>query len=292
MRAPAPITDDSASRRRPGTMGWLMLSPLLLWLTLFVIAPTLLLIVFSFCQRGNLTLIVYDFTFDNYIRVADPSYLKIFIRSIYYAALTTVICIVLGYPVAYFIGRAGENWRNRLLMLVMIPFWTSFLIRTYAWITILKQEGLLNGFLMSFGTLSGPLDILYTPTAVVIGLVYAYLPFMILPIYGSVEKLDNSILEAAMDLGAGPVRAFSKVIIPLTSPGIIAGTLLVFIPAVGMFAVTDLMGGGQNPTIGKVIQNQFSQARDWPFGAALGVTLLVLFTVSFIICSRFSKTAD
>jgi spermidine/putrescine transport system permease protein len=270
-----------------------LLAPLLVWLALFVIAPTAILLIYSFGRRGTLGGVVFDFNLDSYQRIfaRDSVYLKIFLRSIGYAALTTVICVIVGYPVAYFVGRARQSWRNRLLLLIMIPFWTSFLIRTYAWITILKREGLLNGFL-SFtaiipNLLGQPLDLLYTPTAVVIGLVYAYLPFMILPIYGSVEKLDGALIEAALDLGAGPLRAFAWIIIPLTLPGIVAGVLLVFIPSIGMFAVTDLMGGKRVPMIGNVIQNQFTgQARDWPFGSALGITLLGLFVIAYWLCTR------
>lgn len=219
--------------------------------------------------------------------VFTGTYVRIFVRSIYYAGATTVMCVIVGYPVAYFIGRAPDRWRNLLLTMVMIPFWTSFLIRTYAWITILSESGLLNGFLEYTRLISEPFSMLYTPGAVVLGLVYSYLPFMILPIYGSAEKLDNSLVEAAFDLGAGPMRAFQKVILPLTQPGIIAGVLLVFIPAIGMFAVTDLMGGKTVPMIGNVIQNQFvGQGRDWPFGAALGMTLVILFAAAFWFTSR------
>jgi spermidine/putrescine transport system permease protein len=223
--------------------------------------------------------------------VFTGTYVRIFVRSLYYAGATTLMCVAIGYPVAYFIGRASDRWRNLLLTLVMIPFWTSFLIRTYAWITILSESGLLNGFLAYTRLISEPFSMLYTPGAVVLGLVYSYLPFMILPIYGSVEKLDNSLVEAAFDLGAGPVRAFQKVIIPLTQPGIVAGVLLVFIPAIGMFAVTDLMGGKTVPMIGNVIQNQFvGQGRDWPFGAALGMTLVLMFALAFFLTTR--KQAD
>jgi spermidine/putrescine transport system permease protein len=219
--------------------------------------------------------------------VFTGTYVRIFARSLFYAGMTTLACVVVGYPVAYFIGRAGERRRNQLLMLVMIPFWTSFLIRTYAWITILNESGLLNGFLQYTKLISEPFSMLYTPGAVVIGLVYSYLPFMILPIYGSVEKLDRSLVEAAFDLGASPLQAFRKVILPLTSPGVIAGVLLVFIPSVGMFAITDLMGGKTVPMIGNVIQNQFSgQARDWPFGSALGMTLLAMFALAFWLSTR------
>ncbi len=256
------------------------------WLALFVIAPTAILLVYSFCDRDELGRIVFSFTLDNYRRVLDPIYLRIFLRSIGYAALTTGLCVVIGYPAAYCIGRARESVRQRLLLLVMVPFWTSFLIRTYAWITILKQEGLLNSMLQALAVTAAPLDLLYTPFAVVVGLVYAYLPFMILPIYGSVEKLDGALIEAAHDLGAGPLRVFSSVIIPLTLPGVAAGTLLVFVPAIGMFAVTDLLGGARVPLIGNVIQNQFLQARDWPFGAALGVVFLLLFAAAYWLLQR------
>ncbi len=273
-------------RRTPRWRAWLLLVPMVAWLVLFVVLPSAILLVYSFCERDEVGRVLFSFTLDNYRRVFDAVYLRIFARSVGYAGLTTVICIVVGYPVAYCIGRAREEWRQRLLLLVMVPFWTSFLIRTYAWITILKQEGLLNGFLRLFTPGAVPLDLLYTPSAVVIGLVYAYLPFMILPIYGSVEKLDGALIEAAHDLGAGPLRVFSSVIIPLTLPGVAAGTLLVFVPAVGMFAITDLMGGARVPLIGNVIQNQFMQARDWPFGAALGAVFMALFAVTYWIMLR------
>lgn len=265
---------------------------MIVWLALFVVLPSAILLVYSFCERDELGRVVYSFTLENYQRAMDPVYVRIFLRSIGYAALTTAICVVAGYPVAYCIGRAREAWRQRLLLLVMIPFWTSFLIRTYAWITILKREGMLNGLLHAVAPRWPGLDLLYTPTAVVIGLVYAYLPFMILPIYGSVEKLDGALIEAAHDLGAGPLRAFSTVIIPLTMPGVAAGTLLVFVPAVGMFAITDLMGGAKVPLIGNVIQNQFLGARDWPFGAALGSVFLALFAVTYWALLRFGAPKE
>jgi len=218
-------------------------------------------------------------------RLAAP-YLRVLGYSVLYAGITTFLCIVVGYPVAWYIGRARESVRNLLIMLVMIPFWTSFLIRTYAWITILANEGLLNGLLTYTSLISQPFEMLYTPGAVVLGLFYSYLPFMILPIYGSVEKLDNALVEAAFDLGAGPVRAFRRVILPLTRPGIVAGVLLVFVPAVGMFAISGLMGGGKSPMIGDVIQNQFFAGRDWPFGSALGMALVAMFVLAFLLTSR------
>jgi ABC-type spermidine/putrescine transport system, permease component I len=276
----APVTGGSSHERRPGWGAWLFLAPLLLWLILFVVVPSVLLVVYGFCERDGLGQVVFNFTWENYVRAFEWKWLKILLDSIWYAFLTTIICMAVGYPAAFYIGRAPERFRNLLLMLVMIPFWTSFLIRTYAWITILSNNGFFNTALISMGMIERPIEMMYTPFAVVLGLVYNFLPFMILPIYTSVEKLDNALVEAAYDLGASPVRAFSRVIIPLTRPGIAAGALLVFVPAIAMFAITTLMGGGTNPTIGEVIQNQFFRAQNRPFGAALGTLLLVMFFAS------------
>jgi spermidine/putrescine transport system permease protein len=277
---------ENPHARPPRVLGWLLLAPMLAWLLLFVVAPTLILLVYSFCSRDDLGRVVPDFTWENYRRILDGTYLHILGRSVLYAGITTVACLAAGFPVAWYIACRRAAVRNRLLLLVMIPFWTSFLIRTYAWIAILKGEGLLNATLLASGVvphlLPAPLDLLYTPTAVVIGLVYAYLPFMILPIYGSAEKLDNSLLEAAHDLGAGPLRVFREIVIPLTWPGIAAGTLLVFVPAIGMFAVTDLMGGARVAMVGNVIQNQVFKARNLPFAAALGVVFTLLFALTYL----------
>ena len=275
-------------QREPGRITWLLVAPLFLWVAAFVIAPTLIMLVYSFCERGTLGGVVFNFTLANYAAVFDPTYLQIVVRSILFAGLTTAICLAMGYPVAYFIGRASEKSRNLLLMMVMIPFWTSFLIRTYAWVTILKNEGLLNSVLIQYGLIAQPFEMLYTPGAVILGLVYTFLPFMILPIYTSVEKLDNALVEAAFDLGAGPLRAFSKVIVPMTSPGITAGILLVFVPALGLYAVNDILGGGKVDMIGNIIENQFKgNARNWPFGAALGIVLMLGFAVAYWFTSRW-----
>jgi spermidine/putrescine transport system permease protein len=277
---------------RPSWRAWLLLGPLLVWLVAFVIAPAVILVVYSFAERDELGRVGYAFSIENYRRVLDPIYLGVLVRSIGYAAATTLFCIVLGYPMAWVMARASLAWRHRLLLLVMIPFWTSFLIRTYAWITILKSEGLLNGLLLYAQVISAPFEMLYTPGAVLIGLVYVYLPFMILPIYASAEKLDGSLLEAAHDLGCGPWQAFGRIVIPLTLPGLAAGVLMVFVPAIGMFAVTDLMGGARVPMIGNVIQDQFiGQARDKPFGAALGVVFMLLFVLVYWLLQRRAERA-
>jgi spermidine/putrescine transport system permease protein len=275
------------SVRRPRTLVWFLVAPLLAWLLAFVVAPAAILVVYSFAERDEIGRVVFTFSLENYRRVFDPVYFAIFARSIGYAALTTAVCVMIAYPTAWYIARSPEVRRNRLLLLVMIPFWTSFLIRTYAWITILKSEGVLNGLLLASRAISAPFELLYTPTAVVIGLVYSYLPFMILPIYSTAEKVHPEVIEAAHDLGCGPWRTFFLVALPLTRPGFYAGVLMVFVPAIGMFAITDLMGGARVPMIGNVIQDQFvGQARDKPFGAALTVIFMLLFVFAYWLLQR------
>jgi spermidine/putrescine transport system permease protein len=275
----------------PGTpaAAWLLLAPLAAWLLLFVVAPTVLLVVISFCERDFIGRVVYHFTWENYARAFHPVYLTILLRSVEYAGLTTAICLVLGYPLAYFIASCRESARNAMLLLVMIPFWTSFLIRTYAWITILGRDGLLNSLLTSARLLAAPADLLYTPGAVVLGLIHNYLPFMVLPIYTSLEKLDRSLVEAAYDLGAGPWRTLRSVTLPLTMPGIAGGALLVFVPSIAMFAIVTLMGGGSTELIGNTIQKQFTSGRNQPFGAALGTLLLLVFLGAFALAARYSS---
>jgi len=284
-------TEHSDSRQSPpGAGAWLLLTPLIAWLGLFVVAPTAILLVYSFFRGVGLSEVRPGFTFENYRHAFAIAYLRVFVRSLTYAAVTTVLCVLIGYPVAYFVGRIRGGWRNRLLLLVMIPFLTSFLIRAYAWFVILRDHGVLNSLLEALRVVPTifphRIELLYTPAAVVIGLVYTYLPFMILPIYGSVEKLDESLLEAASDLGAGPVPAFWRVILPLTWPGVAAGIVLVFVPSIAMFAVTSLMGGARIRLIGDTIEDQFFSSGNVPFGAALGILLLVLFMLSFVLLRR------
>lgn len=274
-------SEKADHRPAAGFLSWLAILPMLLWLLAFVLLPNLLMVVVSFADRDEFGRIVSRFSTESWTRVFERVWLEIFLVSFCYAALTTVLCLLVGYPVAWTIARAEKSRRTTLLTLVMIPFWTSFLVRAYGWITLLKEEGPIIALLESTRLFSGKPSILYTPTAVVIGLVHAYLPFMILPIYGSAEKLDRSLVEAAFDLGARPSAAFFRVVWPLTRPGVAAGVLLVFVPCLGMFAVSDLLGGARFPMIGNVIQNQFGAARDWPFGAALGTMVLVLFAVAF-----------
>jgi len=265
--------------------------PLLLptWLVLgfFFLVPLLLMLGISFAQRGiygglkpiaDLAGYLRSGAFlANYARSLDGIFLKIAWRSLWMAVATTGLCIVVSFPIAYYLALlAPRRWKGFLLGLVVIPFWTSFLIRTYAWMFILRTEGLLNLVLVGGGLLRHPVELLYTQTAVMIGLVYGELPFMILPLYASLEKLDRSLLEAGSDLGAGSFESFRRVTFPLTLPGLAAGIVLVFIPSLGQFVVSDLLGGARSMLLGNLIQNQFAVARNQPFGSALAFELTAI----------------
>lgn len=269
--------------RRQNMLGvaW-TISPVTFWIVIFFVFPLLYILLVSFMKRGVYGGIEYIFTLDNYIKFFDPLYLNVLWQSIFLAGVTTILCIIFGYPFAYIIARSPRKYRNLLLMLVIVPFWTNSLVRTYAWIVLLRTEGVINVFLMKFGILSEPLEMLYNSSAVLIGLTYTLFPFMVLPLYASIEQLDRSLLEAASDLGAKPWQAFIRVTLPLTFPGIVAGSLLTFIPSLGLFFIPDLMGGSKSLLIGNLIRNQFLTARDWPFGSAVSIILMVL-TLLFIL---------
>ena len=254
----------------------ILLLPATIWLLIFFIIPLIIVLVYSFLERGTYGGVTWEFTLKNYQRLANDLYLNIFWRSLGLASLTTLICLIIGYPLAFFIATSSTRWRNLLLFLVIIPFWTNFLVRTYAWMIILRSEGMINTILQSLNLIQEPLNLLFTPFAVIVGLIYGYLPFMILPLYATIERLNFSLVEAAQDLGANQIRTFFRIILPLTLPGIIAGSILVFIPALGAFITPDILGGAKTVMVGNLIQNQFLQARDWPFGSALSMGLMVL----------------
>jgi spermidine/putrescine transport system permease protein len=277
-----------AIREEPRFQGAFLISPTMLYLFLFLLLPLLLVVVLSVLTRGPYGNVVYRLNFKNYTRLVDPLYLRILSYSFVTAMGTTLTTILIGYPLAYYIARSAVRLRSILLFLILIPFWTNFIIRIYAWIMILRTEGLLNGMLLGLGVIQAPLDILYTPTAVFIGMVYEFLPFMVLPLYTSLEKIEMAQLEAAADLGAPPWRAFLRVTLPLSVPGIVAGSILVFIPAMGMFVVPDLMGGAKTVLVGNLIRNQFLTARDWPFGSAASVLLLATTLIFTLIYTRRS----
>jgi spermidine/putrescine transport system permease protein len=250
----------------------LLLVPCVALLVLLFVAPQLLMFEASLGRRSVYGGITHVWSAVNYVRALEPLYLRIFARSLGLALATTILCLGAAYPVAYWLGlRVAPRWKNALLVLVILPFWTSFLVRMYAWIFILRSEGLLNLALAALGL--PPLSLLYNDIAVMIGQVYGELPFMILPLYASIEKLDRAFLEAAADLGAGPSRALWRVTVPLTAPGIVAGCVLVFIPSLGAYLAPDLLGGARTVYIGNLIQSQFAVARDMPFGSALSFLL-------------------
>jgi spermidine/putrescine transport system permease protein len=284
-------------RESSGLQGTTLIFPGLLWMIVFLIIPLILIVVLSLAWRGEYGPVDWGRTlqeflgrlsFDNYIRLNDPLYLSVLWTSLEMAALTTAICLIAGYPVAYFLARSANRWRNLLLFLLLIPFWTNFLIRIYAWMLLLRTEGLVNRTMMALGLISHPVQIMYTPAAVMIAMVYEFLPFMVLPLFTSLEKLDPALLEAASDLYARPVRTFLRVTLPLSIPGVIAGTILVFIPTMGMFVVPDLMGGARTALVGNLVQRQFLAARDWPFGAAASMVLMALTLVATLIYTRVS----
>jgi putrescine transport system permease protein len=234
------------------------------------------------------------FSFGNYLWISeDPLYRNAYLTSVSISATATFMTLLIGYPLAYGMARAPQSLRPILLMLVILPFWTSFLIRVYAWIGILKPEGLLNQFLMSLGVIDQPLVIMGTNTAIYIGIVYSYLPFMVLPIYAALEKMDGSLIEAAQDLGCTPISAFWKITLPLSIPGIIAGCMLVFIPAVGEFVIPDLLGGSKTLMIGKTLWNEFFANRDWPVSSAVAVILLLILVVPIAWFQNYqARTAE
>ena len=267
--------------------GPIVILPAVAWLAIFFLIPLGFIAVVSLGQRDELGRIVLDnLSLDNYQQAVDPVYLPTLFTALRYAALSTIASLLIGYPIAYWIARYGGRHRAILLLLVLLPFWTSWLIRTYAWMIILRDNGVVNSFLQTIGLTSEPIILLNTDFAVVLGMTYGFLPFAILPIYVSIDRLDHNLVAAARDLYASGRDAFLHVTLPLSMPGVIAATILTFIPAMGDFVTPDLLGSGQQTTIAKVIQERFLDGRDWPFGSALGFILLAITMVGTIIALR------
>ncbi len=284
----------------------LVVLPAYFWLALFFLIPFVIVLKISFAEMVSAippytplvawvedNYLQFRLNMANYIFLLDDGlYLAAYLNSIKIAAIATAFCLLLGYPMAYAIARAPEARRHGLLLLIMLPFWTSFLIRVYAWIGILKDEGLLNNFLIAIGLIDAPLVILHTDWAVYIGLVYSYLPFMVLPLYATLEKMDLTLLEAAADLGCRPFRAFLLITLPLSMPGIVAGSMLVFIPSVGEFVIPDLLGGPDTLMIGKVLWVEFFTNRDWPLASAVAVAMLVMLVAPILAFQRYRQKAE
>lgn len=287
-----------------------LISPSLFWLIIFFLIPLLLVFAISFGQRGMYGGVRWDLTLKNYARFFDPLYLRIFYRTVVIAVTTTILCLVIGYPQAYFIATRSPRWRNALLLLLMIPFWTNFLVRTYAWLFLLRDQGFINtfwtsglhGFLLWLAATmplpiwdallqatSTPLPLFGTDGAIITGLVYDWLPEMVLPCYAAIERLDYSLIEAAQDLYANRFKTFTRVILPLTMPGIVAGSVLVFIPSLGAYVVPDLLGGAKSIMIGNVIHSQFMAVRDYPFGAAISFVVMTAMLIGSLIYFRMGS---
>ncbi len=287
------LSSSSGYDPREKRRGGLLALPAVLWLAIFFIIPLLFVVGISFMTRGTRgAFISPELTLDNYVRIFSPTYFSVFVKSIWIAVLTTIICLIAGYPLAFFVATRKSRWAaNLALFLVILPFWTNFLVRTYAWRLILGNEGLINAVLMGLGIIEQPVQFMFTDFAVQVGLVYGFLPFMVLPIYATIERFDFRLVEAANDLGANDLRAFLRVVLPLTMPGVIAGCILVFIPAIGSFITPELLGGNQGLMIGSLIQRQFGGTGNWPLGAAasvvmMGIVMLALMVYAFASSRR------
>ena len=258
------------------------------WLLIFALLPNILVIAVSFLTRDSSAFISLPVSIDSYVRMIDPLYFEVFVHSLWMAGITTVICLLLGYPFAWLISKAKVRWQPLLMLLLILPFWTNSLVRTYALKLLFANNGLINKLLLAIGVIDTPIDILYTQGAVIAGLTYLLFPFMVLPLYAVFTDLRNDMLLASQDLGANKTQTFWHVVLPLTTPGIISGVLLVLLPAMGMFYVADILGGSRNLLVGNIIKNQFLDARDWPFGAAASV-LLTLSMAVLLLAYRASS---
>ena len=281
-----------------------LFAPPTLWLIVFFIAPLAIVWAYSFGENRGLTDIAVNGTFSNYLHAVQPLYLGIFLKSFWFAALTTALCLVVGFPVAIAITFASDKTKIWLLLLIMLPFWTNLLIRTYALMAVLRTEGYVNislGFIWnSFGHLTAlvgvhlpafqPLELLHNNFAVVFGLVYVQMPFMVLPLYAALDRLDRSLLEASLDLGAGHIRTFAQIIVPLAMPGIVSGVIITLIPSIGAYLTPDLLGGPDSQMIANVVERQFKIANDWPFGAALSFLLMYLTFIAIAVQAIVSRS--
>ena len=259
------------------------------WLLIFALLPNILVIAVSFLTRDNSAFISLPVSIDSYVRMINPLYFEVFVHSLWMASITTVICLLLGYPFAWLVSKAKVRWQPLLMMLLILPFWTNSLVRTYALKLLFANNGLINKSLLALGIIDTPIDILYTQGAVIAGLTYLLFPFMVLPLYAVFTDLRNDMLLASQDLGASRRQTFWHVVLPLTTPGIISGVLLVLLPAMGMFYVADILGGSRNLLVGNIIKNQFLDARDWPFGAAASVLLTLAMAVLLLAYRASSR---
>ena len=266
--------------------------PLLLFIVVFLVGPLVYMVALSFATNNEGYGVTWKFTLENYTRITDPVYLQTFIQSFQLAITSTVIISLLGYPFGYFMAKLSAKWKKRVMLFIMLPFWVNSLIRLYGWIIILQTKGVLNGLLLKLGIINEPLKILYSYPAIVVGMVYALLPFMILSVYSSAEKLDWSLIEASRDLGATSFQAFRTVTLKLTLPGLLSGIILTFIPSMGLFFLADILGGNKIVLVGSLIQDQMNRGSNWPFAAALAVVLTILTTIMIWLYRKITNVKE
>ena len=273
--------------KNKNNQGIIPASPYIVWSALFIVIPLLIVVFFSFTVKSGDS---YSFSLSNFERLLDETYLKVFGRSLLLAAEATLGCLILGYPVAYLISKMREGKRNILIMLFIVPMWMNFLLRTYAWLPILGKNGLINNFLVALGF--SRINILYNDFAVLLGMIYNFLPFMILPIYTVLTKMDKDLINAAADLGADRKKIFTKIILPLSMPGVISGITMVFMPAVSTFVISRILGGGQYMLLGNLIETQFTTMGDWNFGSAIAIFMMIIILISMAFMNKFEGTDD
>ena len=281
--------ERDAIKRRALFARVVFLVPGLTYIAAFMVIPLGFIVVYTFLSRGTYGGIEFSFTLSNYTRALDSLYLKILLNSILIATATTVLAFLLGFPTAYAITKLPIQHQNMMLVLIVLPFWTNFLIRTYSWIVLLNTQGFLNKGLINLGVISNPISLLYKPSAVVLGLLYAYIPLMVLPIYSALVRIDPEMREAAIDLGATSAQVFRQVSLPLALPGVLIGAIFVFVPSIGNFIVPELMGGGKTIMVGNLIRDQFLKARDWPFGSVLALSVIAMLLLLFFLQARVNR---
>ncbi|MDP9860901.1 MULTISPECIES: ABC transporter permease [Streptosporangium] len=282
-------TAKSRSRRSRVLGRLVFLSPGLTYLIILMLIPLALVISYAFFRRGRFGGVIYELTGENFTRLLDPIYLDVVLDSLKLATAATVIALLVGYPTAYVIAQLPAKWKTVALVAIVLPFWTNFLVRIYAWIVLLSGPGLVNTALGKLGL--GPFEFLYNQGTIVTGLIYSYLPLMVLPLYAAIEKLDPQLREASANLGARPARTFASVTLPLTLPGVVTGCMFVFVPSFGNFVIPELLGGGRSIMVGNLIRDQFLKARDWPFGSALTLALLAVLIVLLLLQAWSSRRA-
>ena len=281
--------NKSGGSKSSRQLGWFWSLPGLIFLTLFAAFPVLSMLFMSILTAGRFGGVTTPFTLNNFVRATDSTFLKVIGTSLLISAATAILSLLIGFPTALFISRLSRKWQIILVVAIVMPYWTNFLVRTYAWLVLLNNEGIINKFLERIGLINQPIEMLYTPFAVIVGMTYLYLPLMILPIYAALEKVDKNLIEAAHDLGSSTWKSLKTISIPLAMPGILIGLIFVFVPSMGNFVVPEILGGGKTVMIGNLVRDQFLKARDWPFGATFALILTIILIILISIQSRVSK---